>query len=107
MLTTSKWVKAAALSAALMVGQGALATQPGEVVQEDPSAMAMTVDLLLVRPVMMLGTFTTSLLWAVSSPFAAAGGNLDQSTKTLVIDPAKATFVRCLGCVGDGYKRPQ
>lgn len=84
---------------------GMAAEQPGVVVEEDPTMLAMTSDLLLVRPVMLVGTVLGSAVWLVSSPFSLAGGNAMQAADTLVVGPAKATFVRCLGCVGDGYKQ--
>ena len=42
----------------------------------------------------VLGTAT----FLVSLPFSAAGGNVGEAAEHLVMKPAKATFVRCLGC---------
>ncbi|MGH1470411.1 MAG: hypothetical protein ACRBCS_04415 [Cellvibrionaceae bacterium] len=72
-------------------------------VKEDPSALAMTGDLLVIRPVMFGVTVVGSVLWLVSLPFSAAGGNVKQATDTLVVKPAMNTFVRCLGCTQAGY----
>jgi hypothetical protein len=61
------------------------------------SAGSMAVDLLFVRP---LGIATTALgttLFIVSLPFSALGRNVKTAAKTLVIEPAKFTFVRPLG----------
>lgn len=77
--------------------------EPGEVV-ENPSAMAMTGDLLVVRPVMFTITILGGAMWLVSLPFSAAGGNVKQAGETLVITPAKHTFYRCLGCSNAGYR---
>ena len=77
--------------------------EPGEVV-ENPSAMAMTGDLLIVRPVMFTVTVVGAAMWLVSLPFTAAGGNVKQSGETLVVTPAKHTFWRCLGCSNAGYR---
>lgn len=104
-----KMIRAAVMGAAmgltLTLSQLSLAAeQPGVVVDEDPSVMAMTTDFVLVRPVMLAATVFGSALWLVSSPFSFAGGNAMQAADTLVVGPAKTTFVRCLGCVGDGYK---
>jgi hypothetical protein len=74
-------------------------------ISEDPSALAMTADLLLVRPAMLAMTVLGSAVWLVGLPFAAAGGNLEQTTDTLVLGPAKNTFVRCLGCTKAGYRQ--
>ena len=76
----------------------------GEVV-ENPSAMAMTGDLLVVRPVMFTITVLGSAMWLVSLPFSAAGGNVKQAGETLVVTPARHTFYRCLGCSNDGYRQ--
>lgn len=74
-------------------------------VTEDPSAMAMTADLIIVRPAMLTFTILGSAVWLVALPFTAAGGNIKQSADTLVVGPAKNTFVRCLGCTKPGYKQ--
>lgn len=74
-------------------------------VKEEPSAFAMGADLVLVRPVMMGFTVVGSVLWVVSLPFSAAGGNIKEAADTLVIGPAKTTFVRCLGCTQPGYQK--
>lgn len=93
----------------LMLSQFSFAQQDystgaGEV-QENPSALAMTGDLLIVRPVMLTMTVIGSALWLVSLPFTAAGGNAKQAGNTLVAVPAKNTFVRCLGCTQSGYQQ--
>ena len=75
----------------------------GEVV-ENPSAMAMTGDLLIVRPVMFTVTVVGAAMWLVSLPFSAVGGNAKQAGETLVVTPAKHTFYRCLGCSNAGYR---
>lgn len=74
-------------------------------INEDPSALAMTADLVVVRPAMLTFTILGSAVWLVALPFTAAGGNIKQSAKTLVVGPAKNTFVRCLGCTKPGYKQ--
>ena len=69
-----------------------------QVKQENPSIFAMTGDLLLARPLMFATTLVGTAVFVVSSPFSFFGGNVRQSAETLVYDPFKATFVRCLGC---------
>lgn len=73
-------------------------------VEEEPTALAMTADAVFVRPVMFCVTVVGSALWLVSLPFSAAGGNVKEAADTLVLKPAKTTFVRCLGCTNPGYK---
>jgi len=90
----------------LTVAQGSYVgrtSDAGEVV-ENPSGMAMTGDLLIVRPVMFTITVVGAAMWLVSLPFTAAGGNIKQAGDTLVVTPAKHTFYRCLGCTNAGYR---
>lgn len=97
------WTMAAAMALTL-VSPWSIASGVGTV-EEDPSALAMGTDLLLVRPVMLATTVVGSAVWLVSLPFSALGGNAMQAADTLVVGPGKSTFVRCLGCTGDGYKK--
>ena len=90
----------------LCIAQGTEYTTNGAgQVQENPSALAMTGDLLVVRPVMFTMTVVGSALWLVSLPFSAAGGNVKQAGQTLVVTPATHTFFRCLGCTQSGYRQ--
>jgi hypothetical protein len=43
-------------------------------------------------------TVVGAATFVVSLPFSALGGNVADAADTLVVGPAKATFVRCLGC---------
>jgi hypothetical protein len=97
------WVLTVAMAVSASISHVSVAAEPGVVVEEDPSMLAMTSDLILVRPVMLVATALGSAVWLVSSPFSLAGGNAMQAADTLVVGPAKATFVRCLGCTDDGY----
>ncbi len=97
--------KAMILVLTLFLSQWSFAAPPSGAADENPSALAMTGDLLVVRPVMFGITVVGSVAWLISLPFAAAGGNVKQSTDTLVVAPAKNTFVRCLGCTRPGYRR--
>jgi hypothetical protein len=71
---------------------------------EAPGALAMTADTLVVRPVMFVGTLVGGVLFIVSSPFSALGGNIDESWEVLVNKPFQVTFNRCLGCKRIGKK---
>lgn len=73
-------------------------------IEEKPSALAMTGDALFVRPVMLVTTVVGAAIFIVSSPFAALGGNIDESFEQLVKNPFDTTFVRCLGCTVNGRK---
>lgn len=95
-----------ALIAALLLG---LAAAPAHAAPEDePSAMAMTADLLIARPVGIVMTAVGTAAFVASLPFSAAGGNVEQAAETLVVGPARTTFVRCLGCRSAGrYQEPE
>ena len=70
--------------------------------EEEPSAFAMTGDLLIARPLLLVTTVVGTAAYVVSLPFSLAGGNEKSARETLVYGPAKATFVRCLGCTKNG-----
>ncbi len=74
-------------------------------VDESPSFLAMTGDLLVARPLLLVTTVAGTAVFLVSLPFTAAGGNLEQAGEMLVEGPARATFVRCLGCRSSAPKR--
>ena len=73
-------------------------------VEETPSALAMTGDALLIRPALLATTVVGTAVYIVSLPFSLLGGNAGEAGETLVVEPAKATFVRCLGCTRSGRK---
>ena len=70
-----------------------------------PSAEAMIVDGLIVRPLTLAGTIIGTGIFIVTLPFSAMGGNVDEAGQALVMDPARATFEPCLGCLPNyGYR---
>ena len=71
-------------------------------IDESPSALAMTGDALIARPVLLATTVVGAAVYVVSLPFSLLGGNAKEAGETLVVGPAKATFVRCLGCTKVG-----
>lgn len=76
-----------------------------QAIDEDPSAFAMAADLVVARPLLLATTVAGAAVYLVSLPFTLGGGNAKQAGDSLVVKPAKATFVRCLGCVRSGYKQ--
>lgn len=58
---------------------------------------AMTIDILLVRPLGIVATAVGSAIFVVSLPFSALGGNVKEAGKTLVVEPFFYTFKRRLG----------
>jgi hypothetical protein len=75
--------------------------------EDEPTAGAMTADVLIARPLGIAITAVGAALFVVSLPFSALGGNVEQSADGLVIKPAAETFARCLGCRSSGrYRGP-
>ncbi|MAY36511.1 MAG: hypothetical protein CMN84_10460 [Spongiibacteraceae bacterium] len=97
----TRWLNVLCLSIALVIPQISLA----ETVTEEPSALAMVTDTVLVRPVMLAVTVVGTAFFVVSLPFSALGGNVGQAADTLMVQPAANTFVRCLGCTKAGYRK--
>lgn len=100
-----KSTRALVLCLSLLLSHWSFAQPVTGAVQEEPSALAMAGDLILVRPAMLTITVLGSAVWLVGLPFSAAGGNVKGSANTLVLQPAKNTFVRCLGCTQAGYNK--
>jgi hypothetical protein len=64
---------------------------------EDTNAGAVIVDFACIRPLGVAATVLGSVLYVLTAPFAAAGGNTDQTAEVFVKNPAKFTFERPLG----------
>ena len=90
-----KFIKSRALMA-LMVA--AISVPAFAAAEDSPSDWAMAGDILVARPFGVVLTLAGTALFVVSLPFSALGGNVKQAADTLVVGPAKETFVRCLGC---------
>ncbi|CAI8859886.1 Multidrug transporter [Pseudomonas sp. IT-347P] len=72
---------------------------------QNPPAYAMLGDLLIARPLLVVATVIGAGAFVVSLPFTALGGGVGDAGQALVVDPAKAAFVRCLGCIGEGFEQ--
>jgi hypothetical protein len=97
----SRFITFLGLSVALIAPQIAYS----QTIEEEPTALAMAGDLLIARPLLITATVAGALLYIVSLPLSLAGGNAAEAGDTLVVGPAKAAFVRCLGCTHSGYKK--
>jgi hypothetical protein len=64
---------------------------------EAPTAGTMLADTVMVRPLMLIGTAVGVVAFVVTLPFSALGGNVGEAGQTLVVEPAKYTFIRPLG----------
>jgi hypothetical protein len=83
------------LAITLLIGVQAPALAEPE---ERPGGAAMMADLLVARPLGIVFTVVGTAAFVVSLPFSAAGGNVGEAAEKLVLNPARETFVRCLGC---------
>ena len=73
-------------------------------IEEKPSGFAMVGDLVVARPLGLVLLSVGTVAYVVSLPFAVLGGNARDVGRTLVVGPARETFVRCLGCRRLGRK---
>ncbi len=76
-------------------GTSALAEYQSQ--QEDISAGAMAADLLFGRPLGIAAIVVGSVVFVVSLPFSALGGNVKDASQKLIKDPVNFTFKRALG----------
>ncbi|MEQ1440668.1 hypothetical protein AAG565_15020 [Fontimonas sp. SYSU GA230001] len=88
-----------AVAAALLVAASAASAQvAGDSVDEAPSAVAMTFDLLIVRPLSFVGLVAGTGLFVASLPLALIQFEAPVNpAKKFVVEPAKYTFTRPLG----------
>lgn len=96
----SKIIFAICLSLVMIVPRISMA----DTIEEKPSALAMAGDLAIARPFLAVVTLLGTATYIVSLPFTLAGGNSEEAAEALVVGPARATFVRCLGCTKSGRK---
>jgi len=78
---------------------GTYAASLNHSVEEEPTGGTMLADTFLVRPFMLAGTVVGLATFIVTLPFSALGGNVGEAGNTLVVEPAKYTFVRPLGAL--------
>ena len=88
--TVMALVLVAMASGQVMAGQGNY--------EESRQTQAAVLDAVVARPVGIVVTGVGALLFVVSLPFSALGGNVGEAAEMLVMKPARETFTRCLGC---------
>ena len=76
-----------------------LHTSAGSIEQDigKPTVGNTFIDAVVYRPVGLIAIPTGAILFVLTIPFSALGGNVGQSFDNLVGTPAKYTFVRPLG----------
>ena len=76
----------------------ALAASDAKIPDKKPITLeAMTIDTLFARPLGLAGTVIGSVVFVVSLPFSAIGGNTPEAWNSLVATPSEFTFHRPLG----------
>ena len=85
------------LGPALLVEQNSYASPYSSDTNEKPGASAMTFDLVIARPLGIIGTATGAAVLVLSSPFLAIGGKVGEASQHLFIKPVRYTFKRPLG----------
>lgn len=81
----------------IVVPFGTSALAEMQTVDEENSGALMTADLILARPLGIVGTVFGCAVFIVSLPFSALGGNVKQASQKLIKEPAAFTFSRPLG----------
>ncbi|SDX68009.1 hypothetical protein [Marinobacter mobilis] len=74
-------------------------------INDAPSALEMTADAVIARPLLLATTVVGTAVYIVSLPFSLLGGNAGEAGEVLVLGPAKSTFLRCLGCDSSGRRQ--
>src|SRR5215216_2483142 len=81
------------LVSALCVAAVLFASAPGAMVLEDGSPEAIAADVLVARPACFVATVVGAGIFVLALPFAALGGNVKRTGRTLVGGPGRLTFI--------------
>ena len=68
-----------------------------------PSSGAIAMDVLVLRPLSLVGTVLGTAVFVVGLPFEVLSGDVSGPAKRLVGQPAAFTFTRPLGDTGDHH----
>lgn len=66
-----------------------------------PSSGAILMDVVILRPLSLVGTVLGTAVFVVGLPFELLAGDVSGPANRLVAQPAKFTFTRPLGDTGD------
>ncbi len=91
------------LALPLVYGTASLPQPAWAGAEREPGAVDMIVDGLVVRPISLVATVVGAVVFVITLPFSASGGNVNEAGEKLVVKPAAYTFFRCLGCFGGEY----
>ena len=90
------------LGAVLLV---AAVSTPALAREDVPRWEDQTLDAVVARPLGVVATGVGAVLWGLSLPFTLLGGNAGEAADSLVLSPARETFMRCLGCRSEGRRQ--
>lgn len=68
-----------------------------EIPAQEATASTMLFDLVVLRPLGLVGTVLGTAAFVVSLPFSLPTKSTDEAAQKLVVDPATYTFARPLG----------
>ncbi|MGQ0585914.1 MAG: hypothetical protein ACT4PK_01760 [Gammaproteobacteria bacterium] len=71
--------------------------QGNRVLDTAPTGEQMTLDLIVVRPLSLVGTVLGTAVFVVALPINALTLNFKDPARRLILEPAAYTFVRPLG----------
>ncbi len=91
-----KWMQRGLVLLMLAAVPGISAAESDGSVTGD-KATDMVVDLVVLRPLGLVGTVLGSVLTVVALPFTIPSGSVGDSARALVVKPAEYTFKRPLG----------
>ncbi len=86
-------------AAAMTLVFAANAQAYNEVIDDTPSAEAMTFDLIIVRPLGLVTTVAGIAIFIVALPVNLITFNFADPARRLIVEPAKFTFTRDLGAL--------
>lgn len=79
----------------------------GDLSNNEPGELATIGDAIFARPVLLLATGVGLTLYTATLPFSILGDNEEEAAERLVVGPARATFLRCMGCTPAQHEQRQ
>lgn len=83
----------------------ALALPPALAQTASPSGADMVLDLVVTRPLGLIGVVVGSAAFVIALPFTIPSGSVERSAEELVKKPLRYTFTRPLGELPDDQAR--
>jgi hypothetical protein len=96
-MTSRRLAKVFAHAAAVAALTFAAQAPAAPVIDDTPTAEAMTFDLFIVRPLGLVGTVVGVGVFIIALPVNLITFNFADPARRLIVEPAKFTFTRDLG----------